>query len=100
MFTLIKILCVILPNQYTSTKDAAYINMNLFIAVSRPYQIRLPTLVSNQELFVRKKRELFGRIKARIVVAGISETERKWRNDSNKWATQVNFAAWAIEVLF
>ena len=33
-------------------------------------------------------------------LAGISETERKWRNDSNKWATQVNFAAWAIEVLF
>ena len=43
---------------------------------------------------------MFGRIKARIVVAGISETERKWRNESNRWATQVNFAAWAIEVLF
>ena len=34
----------------------------------------------------------------RIVFAGISESERKLRNESNKWATQVNFAAWAIEV--
>ena len=37
--------------------------------------------------------------KMALPIAGISETERKRRKESNLFTTKINFTAWLLEVL-